>query len=311
MVTQESLQYWLEAKCPTFWSILNQKAKRCLPAGIVEYLSPLSGERRRQIAQAYPEFGPLELDEIGRDEAVRGRQQLQIADKHLETLVPVCGSKEVGDVYRRGLSGVNTEIQLAELLCEIALCASFTRLSPTLSLRPPSGRGTYCDVSFQLNGFTVYGEAKRYEDTWFSDLDPARPESRSLVKLSPGDKPYESSRPRAMDLSSKIREVPRQFPMETINLLFIFHSSHGEPRIYIQQALFGDSTFSMKPEEVGLKPDGLFAVEDWRAVSGCSLTRVSSQGSLLLLNTWDNPNADVPMPASVRSALGRLSTQNT
>lgn len=288
-MTQELLQSWLQANCPTFWSILNQNAKRCLPPGIVEYMS----EGNREIIE-------------------EGRRWLQIAEKHLVALVTVCGSKAVGDAYRRDLSGVSTGKQLAELLCEVALCASVSKLSPMPPrLRPPSGRGTYCDISVQLNGFTVFGEAKRYEDTWFSDLDPARPESRSLVKAPLGDKPHENSKPRYMDLSSKLKDVPRQFPAGTINLLFIFHSSPGDSRGYVQQALFGENTRSMKPDEVDLEPDGLFSTEEWQVVSGCYLTQVSTHGALVFPVTWDNPNADVPIPEAVHFVLDQILQERT
>ncbi len=312
VVNQKSLQAWVEANCPTLWSLLKEKAKRHLPSGIVEYISPPSTEKQRQLAQAYPGFGPLYFYEVGREETETGRLNLQAAEKHLLALISICGLRVVEDAYRRDLSGVATETRLAELLCEIALCASLSKLSPTPPrLKPPSGKGTYCDVSVQLEGFTVYGEAKRYEDTWFFNLDPARPESRSLVKGPPDDKPYESSRPRAMDLSSKLEDVPRQFPQGTLNVLFIFHQSPGgKSPNYIQQALFGDSTFFVEPDEVTLRPDGLFTTEEWKAVSGCSLTQVSTHGALLLPATWGNPNADVPIPEAVHFALGRLSMGN-
>jgi hypothetical protein len=213
----------------------------------------------------------------------------------------------VGDAYRRDISGVATERQLAELLCEIALCAAVAKLSSTVRLRPDSGKGTACDVSFQLSGVAVFGEAKRYEDNWPpTDEEPAKPIIRSLVKAPLGAKPQESARPRSMDLRSKLQNVPGQFPEGTLNLLFIFHLSLGESPEYIQQALFGEHTFFLKSDQVALEDDGLFASEEWRAVSGCCLSRILPDGEVICPFMWENPRALVPIPTSVRAALDQL-----
>ena len=72
----------------------------------------------------------------------------------------------VSDKYRRDLSAVNSENQVAELFCEIALCASLANRAQKLELRPSTGKGTYSDCLFNLSGFDIYGEAKRYVDPW-------------------------------------------------------------------------------------------------------------------------------------------------
>jgi hypothetical protein len=107
MANLEALNSWLQCECPTFWSLLNEKAKRSLPPGIVKYLKEgCAGERET------------------------GRRHLKIAEKHLWHLVNFCSITVVGDAYRRDLSGVATTNQLAEVLCEIALCVSLSKLSP-------------------------------------------------------------------------------------------------------------------------------------------------------------------------------------
>ena len=327
MGTADALKAWLQSECPTLWSILNKKAQYNLPPGIVEYLSPMPPSEQQQrlndllSASLDSEESDFEweqfrkncisyvhkLSEIGEKE---GRKNLQVFEKHLQRLVSFCSLKELGDAYRRDLSGVGTETQLAQYLCEITLAASLTALSPTLSLRPPSGKATFCDVRFQLAACTVYGEVKRYEDTWA--LDWGKPPMRSLVKAKPGAKPQESARPRAMDLVSKLCEVPRQFPDGTLNLVFVFHpSAIGEDQRYLQQALFGESTFFDKPDDVTLKEDGLFATKEWRAISACCLSKVLADGTLVCRVVWENPHprALVPVPKAVRAALDRLKLQ--
>lgn len=183
MTNEADLRAWLSTSCPNVWSLLNQQARRVLPWGLVEYLSPLDQETIEALSAAFPAFDPDYLHKLAEDYVEQGRANLAFADKLIQELITACGSKAVGDAYRRDLSGVSTARQLAELLCEITLCASVSKRSSTLRLRPQSGKGTHCDVSFQLAGSTVYGEAKRYEDSWFSSLDSTRPSKRSLGSL--------------------------------------------------------------------------------------------------------------------------------
>lgn len=275
------LRDWLQSQSPTTWSLLNIKAQGALPSGIVEYLSV--GD-------------PAEID--------AGRAALIAGEGHLRDLITFCGQAPVMAAYRRDLSGVHTANQLAELLCEITLCASLARLSPQKPrLRPPSGRGTYCDVAVQLAGHDVYCEAKRYEDPWPGIEGPA---SRSIVKSAPDEKPKEAMRPRHMDLQSKLERVPEQFPQGTLNILFVFHRSVAESAKYVQQSLFGGSTFSVEPSEVRLQEDGLFATDAWRTVSACYLCRVQSDGNLVCPTTWQNPDPLVRLPVGVQGVLDRL-----
>jgi hypothetical protein len=112
-----------------------------------------------------------------------------------------------------------------------------------------------------------------------------------------------------MDLQSKLRGVPMQFPQRTVNVLFVFHHSLAESAKYIQQSLFGESTFFMEPTAVCLQEDGLFATDTWRAVSAYYLSRVESDGTLVCPISWQNPRPYVPLPAEVYEILDCLSTQ--
>jgi hypothetical protein len=109
-----------------------------------------------------------------------------------------------------------------------------------------------------------------------------------------------------MDLYSKLQKVPGQFPDGTLNFLFLFHPSLAGSKRYIQQALFGEGTFFMPPKDLCLSEDGLFATEDWRAVSGCCFSRIEPEGNLVCPVVWENPRAFVPIPVPVRMALDRL-----
>jgi hypothetical protein len=121
-------------------------------------------------------------------------------------------------------------------------------------------------VAVQLAGQTVYCEAKRYEDPWPNTEGPS---SRAIVKSPPDEEATEAMRPRHMDLQSKLKRVPQQFPQESLNILFVFHLSLAESAKYLQQSLFGETTFSIESTEVCLKEDGLFAIEDWNVRTLC------------------------------------------
>lgn len=311
MPSEIDLIRWLEVNCPHVWTLLDQQARQNLPNGLLQYASPLSETELGQRVSSFRELdAELEADqrnELAQSAAQQGRDNLLLADKRIEDLITACGLPTVRHTYRKRLNAGFAE-QVAELLCEITLCASVSKLSPAPpNLRPPSGKGnTDCEVSFQLAGSTVYAEAKRYEDRWFSDLDPRKAKKRSLVKAPPDAKPQGTARPRAMDLFKKLRKVPTQFPTGTINLLFIFHPSVGDSSRYLQQALFGDNASFEDPTNVTLNNDGLFATGDWRTVSACCLSKVLADGALICFITWENPRADVRVPTQVRAALDNL-----
>ena len=267
MSPEDESQRWLETNCPEIWSLLNQKARKNLPPGLVKYLSPRSQEEIEQLAATLSELdtelSAEQRHELAQSVAQQGQDNLLLADKQIRELIAACESPAVLSAYRKRLSTIGSARQVAEMLCEITLCAAVSKLSAASPcLRPSSGKGTDCEISFELAGSRIYAEAKRYEDRWFSDLDSKRFSSRSIVKSLPVAKPQDTARPRAMDLFKKLRKVPRQFPEGTINLLFVFHPSAGDSVRYLQQALFGDNASFEDPTNVTLNNDGLFATDD-------------------------------------------------
>lgn len=196
MESIDTVESWLRSACPTIWSLLTERAKRKLPGGLVQYLSPFAEAQRKKPGGVQRVVAQRQLLEEEQEEVALAKRNLQIIEKPLLALVSSCGYKTVADSYRKAFSGVHTESQLTELLCEVALSASVSALSEKLHLRPPSGKGTFCDVSFQLSNHTVYGEAKRYEDAW---PGPSKPVARSLAKAPPGTEPDGTAHSRAMD----------------------------------------------------------------------------------------------------------------
>jgi hypothetical protein len=290
MASQDEPKKWFRSNCPLFWSFLNKKAQTNIPKGLIEYIS--SGT-------------PSEIE--------TGRDNLTIIEKYLTDLKNLCGLKTVGDTYRRDLSGVDSANRLAELSCEIALCASLGNLSGKLTLRPSTGKGTYSDCLFNPHGFDIFAEAKRYVDPWpyieklGDGVKEDVPCSRSITQRPSGEKPNDSARPRSMDLRSKLRDVHRQFPEESLNILFLFHYSPAGgliyPKRYITQALLGDSNFSKNEREFVLESDGLFYVEEWRNISACYLSRLNPGSGVIFPFVWKNPRAQLEIPKSVLEAL--------
>jgi len=258
------LKVWIEENCPQFYGILNAKARKELPNGLVEYL----------------ESNP----EIRRD-------QLSSIEKYLVYLVNICGLKMVANNYRRDLSSVNSENQVSELFCEIALCASIGEYSQNLELRPTTGKGTHSDCVFNMIGLNIYGEVKRY-------ADPSH-NNRSIYRAPFCNKPKDSARPRSMDIRSKLHNVHRQFPDGTLNILFVFHTSYGDTEKYFIQALFGDSNFYQTDSNYTLEDDGLFSIYEWQNISACCLSRVNSDSKVDFPFLWKNPHASTELPETV------------
>lgn len=285
MASQDETKEWIESNCPLFWSLLNIKAQTSLPKGLIEYI------------------GGGTLSEIE-----TGKNNLATIEKYLTDLKNLCGLQTVADTYRKDLSGIDSENQLTELFCEVALCASLGNLSGKLQLHPPTRKGTYSDCLFEVGGFAIYGEVKRYRDPWLYIEKPGEvpnekiPYSRSISKSPPGEKPHDSARPRAMDLRSKLRDVHRQFPDGSLNILFIFHHSLGETQNYLVQTLFGDANFFTKGDDFELGPDGLFSVEEWRNISACYLARNTVSG-VIFPSRWKNPRALSGIPEPLLEVL--------
>jgi hypothetical protein len=300
MVDEASVRDWLSENCPHVWSLLNNRARRQLPPGLLEYLSPPSEEYLdKLVPKDLPPLPGLpvlahERRQHAEQRVREGRQHLKEADVYVRRLVEVCGEKAVGDAYRRQLSGVDTEDQLAGLCCEVAFCAAVSALSSTIPcLRPPSsrpGRNTRCDVRLQVAGIPVYAEVKRFPDPWLRG--PGAPIGR------------EEWRPT--DLYDKLCDVPKQFPEGKMNLVFVFHSSFNKQET-LEQALLGWQEDRLRPsssEPGPQKEAGLFAREEWRDISGCCLCRIRDS-ELQFLNIWENPRAAVSIPPLVHSALSR------
>jgi hypothetical protein len=273
MTDQKKRSAWIESNCPLLWSLLNTKAQRTLPGGLVEY-----------IAVASPSL--IEL----------GRNNLVSLDWHLKKLNTLCGWKTVSDNYRRDLSGVHSADRVDELYFEIALCASVGRFSGKLKLHPPTGKGTYSDCCFYVNSFEIYGEVKRYLDPFPHIEKPGEvlsqkaPYTRSIAK-------------RAMDLGSKLRDVHKQFPEGTLNILFVFNCSLAELRQDLTQALFGKANFFNNEAKFILKPDGLFYLDEWRNISACSLASLNPEIGVIFPFMWKNPRAESKIPMPVLEAL--------
>jgi hypothetical protein len=273
MLCESQIVHFLEKNCPNIWSILNQQAKRSPPNGFQEFLSGKWAEE--------------------------GKVLLQLADKRISKLIEKTSERLVGDTYRRDLSGADSENRLAELFCEISLTDSLAGIaSDTPVLRPRTEIGTECDVKVVIEGSDLYGESKRLADKWEGGI-------RSIAKSKspPESKPTDSSRPRAMDLYSKLRDAPRQFPSETLNVIFLFHPSIWNTELYIRQALFGDKSSFDESSQPSLYDDGLYSLSEWQKISACVYSRVNSNGTLSIVNIWKNSKAAVGIPDDVAKKL--------
>lgn len=283
---QDELIGWLTSNCPVFVSLLNQKAKRNLPNGINDYLSKGS---------------------VGNIEA--GRTNFLTIESFLSELIAYSSEKEVGDNYRRDFSNVSTEQTLSEIFCEIALCVKVGSYSGSIILRPSTGKGTHSDCKFHINGSEIYGEVKRYQDSWPHIVKRGEkdnqeiPFGRSIFKANANKKPSGVARPRHMDVQSKLEDVHRQFPNDKLNILFVFLPSLGEPRDYLVQALFGQNNFRREEKDFALEKDGLFAKETWGIISACCLTRANPESKAVFPVVLKNPKANMPIEDEIIEKL--------
>ena len=150
-----------------------------------------------------------------------------------------------------------------------------------------------------VEGNDLYGETKRFADTWEG-------RKRSIEKSPSGSAKPDAVRPRSMDLCAKLKCVYRQFPKDSLNILFLFHPSLWNTPTYIRQVLFGDAS---RLDELGdslLSSDGLFALSEWREISACALCRVNCDGTMSIGKIWRNPNTDVVLPVSVGERLASV-----
>ena len=284
-----NLQSWIQESCPLIYRMLNARAKKQLPAGLTEYLED----------DSLPD--------------IESQKVFSTIEKALATLVGKCGLESVADIYRRDLSSVNSANQVSELFCELVLCATLGELSQDLRLRPQTGKGTYSDCLFTLSGIDVYGEAKRYEDPWpyiekVGKNSSRIPYARSISRTASGQKPNGTARPRSMDLRSKLRHVPRQFPNGTINVLFVFHPSLGETRKYITQALFGDSAFHQTDWITDWKLMGYSQLTNGKIFRHAALHVLIQKPKMIFAAIWENPRALAALPHEVSIELERITS---
>lgn len=288
MVSQTKLKEWIRSNCPFFWSFLSTKAQTNMPRGLVEYASTAT---------------PSEIE---------ADTDIKAIEKYLTELANICSPQTVRDTYRKEFSGVDSANRLAELFCEIALCASLAMLSGNIKLRPATGKGTYSDCLFSLSGFDIFAEVKRYQDPWpyiekpGDDPNNDAPYWRSISERPLPAKSTDLARPRSMDLRSKLRHVYRQLPDGTLNILFIFHPSLAEPKRYLTQTFFGDANFFNDGEPFVLESDGLFYLKEWSVVSGCWLARFLPEIGLIFPSMWKNPRAQLEIPEPVLEAIEKV-----
>ncbi len=276
-MNQDHLIDWLTSNCPVFLSLLNQKAKTELPIGIKDYLS------------------------TGSDSEIEaGKINFLTIENLLSELIAFSSEKEVGDSYRRDISNVSTEQTLSEIFCEIALCVKVGSYSGSITLHPSTGKGTHSDCKFHIDGREIYGEVKRYQDSWpcivkGEEENQKSPFGRSIFKSKPNEKSDGVARPRHMDIQSKLEDVHRQFPGDKHNILFVFLPSFGEPKDYLVQALLGQNNFKRGKNDIELENDGLFAKETWGIISACCLTRANPESKAVFPVVLKNPKAKMPI----------------
>lgn len=271
MLCASQISHFLGKNCPNVWSILNQRARRSPPKGFQEFLS---GEW-----------------------AEEGKIWLKLADKRVFQLINRSSERDVGDTYRRDLSAADSKNKLAELFSEISLADSLAGISSEEPiLRPKTETGTECDVKVVIEGCALFSESKRLEDRWVGG-------TRSIAKSPPESKPNDSARPRAMDLYSKLKDTPRQFPSDTLNVIFLFHRSVWNTQMYIKQVLFGDKSSFDESSQPLLYEDGLYSLLEWQRISACVYSRVDNDGTLSIVNIWKNPNSAISIPDNVALKL--------
>lgn len=270
-VSTRKMHSFIANKCPSFWDLLNGRAQLNPPLGLIEFISDADG--------------------------MVGREHLKLADARIRELIAKASARAVGDAYRRDLSGVQSPTALSEILCEITLAESLAGISSSIPiLRPRNASGTSCDVKIAVEGIDIYAEIKRFADNFAGNC--SRRESRAIEKSPTCAKIPELRRPRSMDLYSKLKSVHRQFPIGSLNALFIFHPSVGNTSLYMQQALFGDASHSTESIDGLTCDDGLFALTEWEQISACILCRIDD-GTVYIPRIWPNPRAAHRIPPVV------------
>jgi len=268
------LKEWIETNCLVLWSLLNNRSQQTLPQGLMDVAKN----------EGFEVF-------------------LKRIEDILRELEGMCGSKSLGDSYRRDLSNVNFENQVYDFFYEIFVCCRLGKISDDkkLTLRPPTGKGTHSDCLIKVNGLNIYAEVKNYPDVW--PPPDGNPHQRSLCKSKPNEKPQDIARPRSIDLRSKLNDVHRQFPDKNINLLFIFEHSCADSRRHLTQAFYGDANLWTNENYI-LHEEGLFNKEEWRNISACCLSYYNVIDSKIVFEYfWKNPRAYSELPKIVMDVV--------
>lgn len=295
-VDPELLRKWLSQACPTLADLVNLAN---LPVGLLAYVSPRSATGRADHG----------LDETGADNLCQAERQFSI----LRTAYP----RQTAKLAKR-LKAVGTEEELAELLCEAAVCNAIASAakSGSLVVEPTTANGSRCDLRANLGGSDVWGEVKRYSDRAAQSGTPVlRALSVEGFRQAAGGAEG-VIRSRAENLRSKLdgwsdngqgKGVPDQFLPGQINILFLFEDAWS-PLPHVRAALWGDRFFFDEPDpelwQYGSK-EGLFARERWSVVSACCwMTTVG--GAARTQRLWKNPKAEIRLPTPVEDLLQEL-----
>ena len=265
---------WLKEHCPIVFEMLNEKTKRKLPIGVLNFLD--SGSN-------------LEME--------FGRYFFMLIEKYLILLISKTNKKYICDKYRRELSNVNSEEQLSQLFSEIAVCATISKASNRISLKPNTRGKKNCDFHAIIENFEVYGEVKRY-------VDKSTIEARSIFAHNDFEK--KTKRPRYLELVSKLNDTYEQLPKDSINLILLFHSSTGETVRYLKQALFGESNFMKINDELILEPYSLFSKAEWENISAVCLCKLGENELVKFYEIFMNPKARNHLPDIVLEKIRNM-----
>lgn len=263
---------WLKYNCPLFWQILNKKAKKKIPDGIMEFLS-----------SCYV------------SEIENGKKIFSIIETYLKTLTDKIGINDIADKYSGRLSTVSSEKKLSEIFSEISVCATISKISSAILLEPVSREKKHSDFKALIDNYEIYGEVKRYEDKKYLGR-----KGRSILTTDDSKTKQKTHKPRYFELCSKLtkkgEEVYKQLPTDSISIVFLFHASYGETVNYIKQLLFGESNFWNKNENLILEPNSLFSKVEWENISAVCLCKLGENESVEFYEIFRNPNANNRLP---------------
>jgi hypothetical protein len=262
----DKVKAWIEKECQLFWQMLNHKARLNVPKGIMEFLNSGSDS-----------------------EIENGMKKFSIIEKYLKILNQKNKIDEIADKYRRDFSNVKSEKQLSEIFSEIAVCATISIISTEFCLKPVTRKSKHSDFKSIIESYEVYGEIKRFEDK-------KKFIARSILTKADNIAKQKTSIPRFVELFGKLEDVYKQLPLDSINIIFLFHFSFGETVKYVKQVLFGEANFFNKKENLALEPISLFSKNEWKNISAVCLCRLGENGLVEFYEIFINPNANKQLP---------------